>query len=137
MGDIEYALGRAKLFVVGRIADLRAEERAYLAAVGDPSKPFFVEARRFPSTIPWPSSLRVAHEETSPRLADYIDAFVYLGPEPDTDLTGSIPLPAAQRQELHRRNSIRSEPDRTMRARYQGRDRWFQTHPNDVPPRPR
>jgi hypothetical protein len=137
MGDLDAALGRAKLFVVGRIGELRAEERAYLATVGDPSKPFFVEAARFPSTIPWPSSLRIAHEETSPRLADYVDAFVYLGPEPDKDLTGSIPLSAAQRRELDRRSSIMSDPQRSMHARFQGRDRWFQAHPNDVLPRPR
>ena len=136
MGDLEAALGRAKLFVVGRIGELRADERAYLAAVGDPDKPFFVEARGFPTTIPWPPSLRISMEERSDRLADYIDAFVYLGPEPDKDLTGSLPLSAAQQRELARRASIMSDPQRTMRARYQGRDQWFRAHPDDVPPRP-
>ena len=80
MGELEEALGRAKLFVVGRIGELAPEERAYLAAAGDPTKPFFVEARQFPKTVPWPKSLRVAFEERSPNLAEYIDAFVYLGP---------------------------------------------------------
>ena len=135
MGDVEFAVGRAKLFVVGRIGALVAEERAYLAAVGDPSKPFFVDAPRFP-TMRWPQSLRVAHEETSANLADYIDAFVYLGPEPDKDMTGSIPLTTAQQRELDRRNSIISDPQRTMQARYKGRDQWFRAHPNDFPPRP-
>jgi hypothetical protein len=136
MGDLEAALGRPKLFVVGRIGELRPEERRYLAAVGDPDKPFFVDSRRFPTTIPWPASLRTSFGEHSENLADYIDAFVYLGPEPDRDLTGSIPLSAAQLRELDRRNSIMSDPERSMRARYQGRDKWFRAHPNDVPPRP-
>lgn len=136
MGDLEEALGRARLFVVGRIGEFRPQERSYLAAVGDPDKPFFVESRRFPTTIPWPGSLRTSFEERSENLADYIDAFVYLGPEPDKDLTGAIPLSAAQRRELDRRNSIRSDPQRTMRARYQGRDQWFRGHPDDVPARP-
>jgi hypothetical protein len=38
MGEFEAALGRAKLYVVGRIGELRPDERAYLAAVGDPNK---------------------------------------------------------------------------------------------------
>lgn len=92
MGDLEYALGRAKLYVVGRIGDLDPAEHKYLLAVGDPKKPFFVDAARFPSGMPWPSSLRVSAEERSERLADYIDGFVYLGPEPDKGSTGSIPL---------------------------------------------
>ena len=137
MGELEAALGKARLFVVGRIGDLRPEERRYLATVGDPSKPFFVEAARFPTNIPWPASLRVSFDERSENLADYIDAFVYLGPEPDRDFTGSIPLSAAQQRELTRRGSIMSDPQRTMRARYQGKDQWFRAHPNDFTPRPR
>lgn len=136
MGDVEFAVGRAKLFVVGRIGELVPAERAYLAAVGDLSKPFFVEARRFPTNIPWPQSLRMSHEERSTNLADYIDAFVYLGPEPDKDLTGSIPLTPAQKRELERRNAINSDPQRSMQVRYKGRDQWFRAHPNDFPPRP-
>ena len=136
MPDLEYALGRSKLFVVGRIGELRPDERNYLAAVGDPNQTFFVDARRFPTDIPWPKSLRVAYEETSKNVADYIDAFVYLGPEPDKDMRGSIPLTAAQQRELARRNSITSDPQRSMRARFQGRAQWFSAHPNDIPPRP-
>jgi hypothetical protein len=87
--------------------------------------------------MPWPESLRVAFkEDRAANLADYIDAFVYLGPEPDKDLTGSIPLTAAQKRELDRRASIKSDPQRTMRARLRGRDQWFRSHPNDFPPRP-
>ena len=136
MGDLELALGRSKLFVVGRIGDLNPDERSYLAAAGDPSKPFFVDARRFPTTIPWPRSLRVSYEERSTNLADYVDAFVYLGPEPDKDMRGSIPLTAVQQRELDRRNSISSDPQRSMKARFGGRDQWFRAHPNDFPPRP-
>jgi hypothetical protein len=136
MPDLEYALGRSKLFVVGRIGELRPDERNYLAMVGDPNQTFFVNARGFPIDMPWPKSLRVAYEETSKNLADYIDAFVYLGPEPDKDMTGSIPLTAAQQRELARRTSITSDPQRSMRARFQGRPQWFSAHPNDIPPRP-
>jgi hypothetical protein len=77
-------------------------------------------------------------EERSPRLADYVDAFVYLGPEPDKDMTGTIPLSAAQQREPERRAVIQSDPQQTMRARYKGRDhQWFRDHPKDVlPPRP-
>ena len=136
MREVEAAVGRSQLFIVGRIGGLRAEEREYLAAVGDPSQAFFVEANRFPTNIPWPASLRVRLEERSPRLADYIDAFVYLGPAPDKDLTDSVPLTPVQRRELDRRRGITSDPERTMRARFQGRPQWFRAHPNDFPPRP-
>ena len=136
MGELEYALGRSKLFVVGRIGELREDERKYLAAVGDPNQSFFVETQRFPGDIPWPQSLRVTYEERSERLADYIDGFVYLGPQPDRNLMGSLPLTAAQQRELDRRSSIMSEPQRTMRARFQGREKWFSKHPDDFPARP-
>ena len=137
MGEVEMTVGRANLYIVGRIGELRPDERAYLtAAGGDPNKPFFVDARQFPTNLPWPGSLKVNLEEKSARLADYIDGFVYLGPEQDRDLTGSIPLSEAQKQELARRNSINSDPQRSMRARFQHRDQWFRAHPNDVPARP-
>jgi hypothetical protein len=44
MGDLEAALGRVQLFVVGRIGELVPAERAYLVPVGNPDKPFFAEA---------------------------------------------------------------------------------------------
>jgi len=136
MPDLEYALGRSKLYVVGRIGELRADERTYLSAVGDPNQAFFVEARCFPTDITWPGSLKVAYQETSKNLADYIDAFVYLCPEPDKSLIGAIPLTPAQKIELARRGSINSDPQRLMRARFGGRELWFRGHPNDVPSRP-
>ena len=136
MGELEYALGRSKLFVVGRIGDLREDERKYLTAVGDLNKTFFVTAQRFPTDIPWPGSLRIGLDELSERLADYIDAFVYLGPQPDKNLMGSIALTDAQKRELDRRSAITSEPQRMIRARLQGRDKWFSKHPDDFPARP-
>jgi len=75
--------------------------------------------------------------ERSAALSDYMDGFVYLGPEPDRSLLGSIPLTAAQLTELERRANIsRADPQRTMRARFSGRDQWFAAHPKDFPPRP-
>jgi hypothetical protein len=38
--------------------------------------------------------------------------------------------------ELDRRSSIKSDQQRTMRARLQGREQWFRSHLNDFPPRP-
>jgi hypothetical protein len=137
MGELEAALGRSKLFVVGAVRELKEEERRYLAAMGDPAKSFFADAAQFPAGQPWPSSMRTSFEEQPAQpLADYIDGLLYLGPDRDRDLTGSIPLSEAQKRELDRRNSFRSDPQRVMRARYQGREQWFRAHPNDLAPRP-
>ena len=137
MGELEAALGRRKLFVVGAVRELQEDEREYLAALGDPAKPFFADARRFPARRPWPSSLRTSFEEQqSQPLADYIDGLLYLGPDRDRDLTGSIPLSETQKRELDRRNLFRTDPQRVMRARYHGREQWFRAHPNDLAPRP-
>lgn len=136
MRDLEAALGRTKLFVVGRIGELVPTERAFLAAVGNAERPFFQAADRFPANLDGPPSLRVCTGEESGRLADYIDGFVYLGPEPDPSLIGSVPLTLSQQSELERRTSILADPQRTMRARLRGRDQWFATHPDDFAPRP-
>ena len=137
MGEFEAALGRSKLFVVGTVRELQEEERGYLAAMGDPAKPFFADARRFPARQPWPSSLRTSYEEQqSQPLANYIDGLLYLGPDRDRDVTGLILVSEAQKRELDRRNSLRSDPQRVRRTRSQGREQWFRAHPNDVPPRP-
>lgn len=136
MGELEAALGRSKLFVVGRINELVPAERAFLAAVGNPEKAFFAAADRVPAQMAGPSSLRLCTGESSSRLDDYMDAFVYLGPAPDRTLTGSIPLTPAQLHEVDRRNGIKSDLQRTMRARFGGRNQWFRGHPNDLPPRP-
>lgn len=137
MPDLEDALGKTSLFVVGRIGELVPTERAFLSAVGNPNAPFFVSADRFPSNMESPSSLRVCGGEPTRRLADDMDAFVYLGPTPDRSLTGSIPLTDTQQRELKRRASITADPQQAMRARFASRDRWFAAHPNDFVPRPR
>jgi hypothetical protein len=137
MGDLEAALGRARLFVVGCINELVPAERAFLTAVGSPEKPFFAAVDHVPSNIAAPASLLVCKGERSGALSDYLDGFVYLGPEPDRSLLGSIPLTAAQLTELERRSNIgRADPQRTMRARFSGRDQWFAAHPKDFPRRP-
>ena len=136
MYDLEAALGRARLFVVGRIGELVPGERAFLTAVGNPDRPFFAAADRFPANGEAPRSLRVCGGESSGKLADYMDGFVYLGPTPDRTLTGAISLTAAQQRELARRSSIKADRERTMRARSQGRARWFAAHPDDFSPRP-
>jgi hypothetical protein len=101
-----------------------------------PYKTFFVMYQRFPADIPWPGSLRIGLDERSERLADYIDEFVYLGPQPDKNLMGTIALTDAQKRELDRRSAITSEPQRMIRARLQGRDKWFSKHPDDFAARP-
>jgi hypothetical protein len=139
MADLEAALGRDKLFVVGRVGELIPSEVSSIAAAGDPNRPFFALADRFPLGIPWPPSLRVARNEQSPRLADYMDAFVYLGPGADRSLAGTIPLTAAEKAELDRRTAINApaaDPQKAMRIRLSGKARWFSAHPNDLPPRP-
>lgn len=138
MGDFEAALGRKRLYVVGAVRELKEEERPYLAAIGDPAKPFFADAARFPARLPWPSSLRTSSEENQSKpLSNYMDGLLYLGPKPDRDVTGSIPLSKAQERELERRSSFRTDPQRVMRARYGGRAQWFRAHPDDLPPRPK
>jgi hypothetical protein len=132
MTDLDAALGRERLFVVGTIHQLDPRERDYVAAIGDPAQPFFAEARRFPAPGAWPPSLRTAIDDRSERLADYIDGLLYLGPEPSRIVLGSIPFSPAQQRELDRRAAIMSDPQRTMRARYEGRAQWFRGHPNEL-----
>jgi hypothetical protein len=86
-----------------------------------------------------PASLRTHFEESSERpLADYLDAILYLGPEKDRNLKGALPLSEAPQRELEPRGAIKNaDPRSAMRARSQGRSQWFESHPNDVVPRPR
>ena len=136
VSELESTIDRSQLFVVGTIRDLHGGERDRVARFGDPARPFFVEAPHFPAGAPSPSALRTSAEERPDRLADYVDAVLYLGPEPDRDLRGSLPLSTAQQNELARRGAILSDPQRVMRVRYSGRAQWFRAHPNDLPPRP-
>lgn len=92
------------------------------------------DARRFPAAQPWPASLRTSFEEQpSQPLANYIDGLLYLGPDRDRDLTGSIPVSEPQKRELDRRGSLlQPDPQYVMRARYQGRGQWFRARPDDI-----
>ncbi len=137
MTDLEVKIGRAKLFVVGTVRELEPKERDYLADLGDPSAPFFVDAANLPRK-PWPDSLRTSLEERSDQpLSVYLDAVLYLGPEKDRHLKGALPLSEAQQRELERRNAIKyADPQAAMRTRSQGRSRWFESHPNDFVARP-
>src|SRR5262245_23432024 len=65
MPDLEAALGRSQLFVVGRINELVPEERTFLTAAGSAEKPFFVTASRFPPSAEGPRSLRVCTGESA------------------------------------------------------------------------
>jgi hypothetical protein len=137
MGEFESAPGRNKLFVVGTIRELQPDERSYLAAAGDPAAPFFADVSRFPTDKPWPNSLRTWHEEQqSEPLKSYMDGVLYLGPDRDRDVRGAIPLSEPQQRELDRREALRSDRQRVMRSRSQGRQQWFRAHPKDFPPRP-
>ena len=137
MSDLEAALGRERLFVVGRINQLVATERRFLNEAGNPDKPFFVTVDRIPSNAAGETSLSVCTGERSGHFAEYMDAFVYLGPTADRSTIGEIQLTAAEQRELARRSSIKADPNLTMRARFRGRDRWFAEHPNDLVPRPK
>jgi hypothetical protein len=108
--------------------------RQFVARLGDPARPFFVDASRFPSATPWPEALRISADEAG-SLADHIDAVLYLGPEPDRDLRGALPLSSSEKDELARRASIVSDPRRAMESRFRGRDQWFRGHPGDLPAR--
>ncbi len=137
MGQLEEALGRDKLFVVGRINELTAADREFLKPLGNTEKPFFVPASRFPRDSRGPASLLVCTGEDSGTIADYMDAFVYLGPKPDQSTIGSIAFTAAQQKEVDRRKAIvLDDHQRTLQARLSGRDRWFANHPGDLASRP-
>lgn len=135
MVDLADALGRNRLFISGRIGELVPAEHAFLARLGDPQRPFFAAADRVPPNIEAPGSLRVCGEQPG-RPLDFVDGFVYLGPDPDRNMVGTLPLTVGQRQELARRSSIMSNGQQTMRTRASGKAQWFSAHPSDFPSRP-
>ena len=108
-----------------------------MSRLGDTTSPFFVDASSVPES-PWAPSLRANGNESSLRLSDYIDGVLYLGPERDRLLTGALPLTTDQQRELARRNSIKfgSDPQTSVRKRYEGRAQWFRDHPRELPVRP-
>ena len=136
MLDLADALGRERLFVVGRIGELTPEDRAFLTATSDPRYAFFVPATRIPRSVEAPPSLRVCGEDAAKPVTDYIDGLVYLGPTADRSLVGAIPLTTDQQRELARRSAIMADRQQTMRVRHEGKSQWFRAHPNDFPRRP-
>ena len=51
---------------------------------------------------------------------------VYLGPDPDRTLTGTIAFTEAETGELARREAILKDPRLVMQIRHGGRARWFE-----------
>jgi len=144
-GDVEAVLDSDSLLVVGTITAPEEGEGERIAAFGIPDAPFFLRDVDFPSVERLPDALvpivtssrrsRAEAEEHTEILAERIDALVYLGPSPDRNLQGSIPLSDAERRELERRNRINGRA--ALEIRYGGRARWFEAHPEDLPPDPR
>jgi hypothetical protein len=133
MNRLYASIDRGALFVVTTI-DAPREDVAHLARLGDPARPFYASSRRFPSAGPYPRALFYVRDKP---LAQHADAVVYLGPEPDPDLSNQMELTQAEKSEVDRRDSIKGDLRQLMRRRYENRDRWFRSHPNDLPPDPR
>lgn len=138
--NVEARVEPDSLFVVSTIPTLAEGERERVAAFGDPDHPFFVAAADFPEIEQLPEALfpivttsRTSLSEfaESGRLEEKVDALVYLGPSPDRNLKGALPLSPTERSELDRRDDLRSG---SMNSRYGGRERWFDNHPHDLPP---
>lgn len=133
MAELEAKIDRTQLFVIGTIDDLKTGERDAVSKFGDPAGPFWVTATGFPQKGPYPSDLFYVR---SGPVASYVDAIIYLGPEPNRSLLDTVPLSAAQRTEIDRREALLGDPRRVMQIRYGGKDTWFRTHPLDLPQRP-
>ena len=131
--DLEGRVDRARRFVVGTIAALEEPDRTSLARLGDPSRPFYRAARSLPASGPYPGALFYVRDNP---LRAHVDAVVYLGPEADESLAGSVELSPRERSELNRRAALRGDSRQLMGLRLESRDRWFQSHPNDLPARP-
>jgi hypothetical protein len=134
---VDDQIGRNNIFVIGTIRDLDPKENETIARLGDPTKACFVKASKLPAGFVAPKSLVVGLDEKPDKISDYIDGVLYLGPAPDRDLRDAIALTAEQLRELERRASINSDPQRSMKARFGGRQLWFREHPNEFPARPK
>lgn len=133
MSGLEDRIDRDQLFVVGTIHTLRMGERDRVRRFGDPDRPFFLRAAGFPTEVPLPEDFFYAAKAP---LASHIDAVVYLGPEPDRNLTNTIAFTAAEKVELARRESILQDSRRVLQIRLGGRAEWFRKHPADFPDPP-
>jgi len=132
-GDVEATVDPDSLFVFGTIRHLESGDREAVAAFGDPEAPFFIQKEDFPEVRELPDDLGALTPET---LTERIDALIYLGPAPDVDMMGTIPLSDGEREELRRRRGIKGSRE-VMEIRFGGRARWFSRHPLDLPPDPR
>ena len=133
MAELAGRVDRAQRFVVGTIASLEEQDRERIARLRDSSRPFYRSTRDLPASVPAPEALFYVRERP---LGDHVDAIVYLGPEPDRDLSRSVELTPQERSELDRRALLRGDSRQLMGLRLENRARWFQTHPNDLPARP-
>lgn len=134
MGDLDRTLERSELFVVGTIESSDSESVQTIGRLGDPTRPFFIGSSRFPSSGPYPEKLFYVRENS---LAHHVDAVVYLGPSPDRDLSNQRALTEQERARIDRRDSIKGDLRQLLQLRLENRNRWFRTHPHDLPPDPR
>lgn len=133
MADLESKLDRGRLFVVGTIGSLDSADVERVAGLGDRTRPLLLSARQLPSAGPYPRDLFYAGDDP---LAAHVDAVAYLGPEADQDLSNATTLTQEERAELARRDALKGDLRRLMQLRFGRRDRWFRSHPNDIPARP-
>ena len=133
MSDLESELDAKNWFVIGTIHDLEAGESERVRVLGDPRAPYFVKAQDYPAETQLPSSFFYVKDGA---LSRYVDGVLYLGPEPDRDLSNTVPLTKAETLELARRESLRGDPNSFMMKRLGKKNEWFKTHPHDVPERP-
>jgi hypothetical protein len=70
-------------------------------------------------------------------LAQHVDAVAYLGPEPDRDLSNQMELTESEKAEVARRDAIKGDLRELLQLRLGNRDRWFRSHPDDLPRDPR
>lgn len=134
MGNLYATIDRAELFVVGTIDSLEPGDEERVARLGDPARPFYVSGDRLPSAGPYPRALFYVRDNP---LAHHVDAVAYLGPEPDRDLSNRMELTPSEKAEVDRRDAIKGDLRELMQLRLGNRDRWFLSHPEDLPRDPR
>lgn len=134
MGNLYATIGRAELFVVGTIDSLEPGDEELVARLGDAARPFFVSGDRLPAAGPYPRALFYARDNP---LAQHVDAVAYLGPEPDRDLSNQMELTEEEKAEVARRDAIKGDLRELLQLRLGNRDRWFRSHPDDLPRDPR
>jgi hypothetical protein len=119
-------------FMVGVIRE-RGADANLIAKLGNPEQPFYAGAGKLLTTPPYPRDLSIAGQQP---LDVFMNAVVYLGPEPDRSMSRAVELTSAQQTELARQLRIKADLNQLMKLRYGHRSEWFRTHPHDIPPRP-